>query len=172
MKSRHLEDHLCKYDGKSVSILSEARVACDRSPAYFEELVALCFDPRPLISAGATWILRAELEGGVVLSPASTSQLVKSLGRLQDWQAQLHICQGAGHLRLTLAQAECFVKWAKTLCDHPRPFLRAWSVSAIVHYGRRYDGVRGDAELVLKTAHEDPAASVRARARKLEKDWN
>lgn len=169
MSTGPLETHLQNYDGKAVSLLSEARVACRNSASYFDNLIALCIDSRATISDGATWILKAEFEDGAVLSPELTELLVASLDKLNSWQAMLHVCQGVAGFRFTSAQADRFVGWAKTLSDHSRPFLRGWSMNAIVVLGQEFAAVRDDAEAALLRAENDPAASVRARARQLRK---
>ena len=67
MNTGQLEQYLADYDGKAVSLLSEARAVCQTAPEYLEELVSLCVDPRPFVSDGATWLLKAELEDGLAL---------------------------------------------------------------------------------------------------------
>lgn len=164
-----LERQIQNFDGVAVSILSEARVACRSASSYFDDLVSLCFDPRPLVSNGATWILKAEIEEGARLAPGLVERVVDSLERLQSWQAKLHICQSVEGFQFTAAQADQVMLWAKSLSDHSRPFLRAWSLNARVILGIRYAKLRPALMLDLEAADADGAASVRARARKLRK---
>lgn len=167
-----LESELEKFDGVAVSILSEARVKCAGSPQYFDELVRLSFDPRETISAGATWIIKAELEEGADLKPNQIQEIASSVNIEMPWQSMLHLCQSIECIHLTEEQADRFFKWAHSLSDHTRPFLRAWSLHVLVYVAMNYDRYRKVAVLELKKAEEDKAASVRARVRKLQKLLN
>ncbi len=170
MTQNLLELHLREYDGQAISLLSEARMACKDRTGYLGDLVALCFDPSPTISDGATWILKAELEDGAEMSPELCEQVVASLGALEAWQAVLHICQAADGFPFSAPQAGGFIRWATTFSDHPRPFLRAWSMNSIVVLGRKFEEFRRGGERALAKAENDTAASVRARARRLRHD--
>lgn len=162
-----LDLHIQDFDGKNITVLAEARVACGSAPGYLEELVALCADPRASVADGATWILKAELEDGLALPQEMTARLVASLDGVQSWQARLHLCQSVEALDLSADQAETVIRWAQALSNHDRPFLRAWSLHVIVTLARRFDSHRAEAEAALAAAEADPAASVRARARRL-----
>jgi len=164
-----LERQLLNFDGSAVSFLSEARTACKNSPSYLDDLVVLCFDPRPAVSDGATWILKAELNDCMNLPPELTERIIHSLCSIQSWQAALHLCQLVEKLNLTSAQADCFIEWAQTYASHSRPFLRAWSLHARVILGNRFPEYSHEAELALQAAEGDGAASVSARARQLRK---
>ncbi|WP_114391282.1 hypothetical protein [Notoacmeibacter marinus] len=120
-----LERRLLEFDGKAVSILSEAQAACRDQPSYLNDLVDLCFDPRQPVSDSATWILKAELDDGTELPPAVTTQIAESLDEIRPWQAALRLCKSVDMLRLTPAQARRFLKWARLYESHSRPFLRA-----------------------------------------------
>lgn len=166
MRSK-LAAFLQDYDGTHVAVLQEARQACREDSGYLEALVALCFDAEPRVSDAATWILKADLEAGVALEPPLIDLMAASLGGLQAWPAQLHMCQCFEYLTCDLTQAERFFHWAETLTRHPRPFLRAWSLTVMVLVGREIEGFRGEAERALAAAQTDKAASVRARVRHL-----
>ena len=164
-----LERHLLEFDGVAVTILSEARAACRDAPGYSDDLIRLCCDPRAGIAAGATWILKAEADDGARFDATTITPLMTALGSLPSWQASLHVCQAAEALQLSPEQAGAFFDWAASLTDHARPFLRAWSLHAMVITALSFDSYRDAAEAALAAADDDPAASVRARARKLGK---
>lgn len=166
-----LEQHLLKFDGRAVSLLSETRIACSSLPGYLDDLAALCFDPRKYVSDGATWIIKAELDDGVKLPPDATECIVASLGRIQSWQAALHLCQSVEKLSLSPAQAKRFVDWAKTYANHSRPFVRAWSLHARVVLRHKVPEFGQEVRRDLQAAEVDKAASVRARVRQLRKTF-
>lgn len=164
-----LEDALLSADSNAVSDLIDVKHRCRVGAEYFSELVVLCFDARPNVSGGATWILKSELEDGAQLPDRLVDRIAYSLKKLSSWQAQLHICQSVEMFRLTDEQAKSFLMWAETLAEHPRPFLRAWSLNARVILGRDFEDYRDAAIGALDHADGDNAASVRARARQLRK---
>lgn len=162
-----LERYLEEYDGKAVSMLSEARAACAGVPGYLDDLVALCLDPRPGVADGATWILKAEVEEGVLLPSELINQIADSLNKIHSWQAKLHLCQVADKLPVNAVQANRFTVWAKKLANHPRSFLRAWGLHVTIVFGLKFKKQRRDLKRVLDVADHDQAACVRARARQL-----
>ncbi len=162
-----LEEHLQDYDGKAVTLLSQAQVACRDAPGYLDDLIGLCADTRALISDGATWILKAELEAGQELTEPQRARLVAALGQIDSWQAALHLLQSVEMLELLEEEAAAFLSWADGHAAHARPFLRAWSLHARVVLGLRFPDLDIDPEAALSAADADQAGSVRARARQL-----
>lgn len=169
MARDELEKAISVFDGKNISCLSEARVKLRNSPRFIENLISLCFDNRPNMSDGATWILKAELENGTCLSVKSLKNISLSLEKLSSWQAKLHMCQIVERLDLTSEQAGQFIQWAHSFSDHARPFLRAWALSVRYILGNKFAEYQHEVELALSEAQKDKAASVQARMRQLQK---
>jgi len=164
-----IEDHLEAFDGVAISVLSEARAAFRDTDGYLEDLFRLCGDPRANICVGATWMLKAEADAGGRFATELTDRLVQVLDLIPSWQAKLHICQAIDAFDLTEDQARTVFTWSASLADHEKPFLRAWSLHAAVRLGLKFEELRPASEAALESAHQDPAASVRARARNLRK---
>lgn len=169
MDMTSLERRLLEFDGKNTSCLSEVQTACGDDAGYLDDLIRLCFDSRPLISAGATWILKAELQAGTALQDRHRDDITQGLSEISSWQAALHLLQVVELLDLTAVEVGAFSAWARQYADHPRPFLRAWSLHAGVVLGHRFSQPGSDVQALLAQADRDPAASVRARARQLRK---
>lgn len=167
MGSGDLITALLEYDGKSISILSEARTKYRQNANFIEDLIALLTGPDSNLSDGASWILKMELEEGVPLSSDQTDLLMSSLNGIVSWQAILHILQLTSYLKLTDLQAKEMIEWAENFTQQKKPFLRAWSYHTIIIWGRQYPAFTRKAEKALEKALVDPAASVRARARQL-----
>lgn len=157
-----LEMALLAYDGATVSILSDARRAHGGSPNFLFDLVELCDHADPLVSDGATWILKADLAGGSRLGAALTARLVEALPGLPGWQGCLHVCQMVAKLDLTDGQRLVLCDWLRPLTEHDRPFLRAWATDAMCQLVDV-----DEADILLSRMAMDPAASVRARVRAL-----
>ena len=167
MAVNDLRGRLLEFDGAAVSVLSEARADCRGHDRFFEDLIALSADPCGSVADGATWILKAELEDGAELTPQLAEVLVSALDRLTSWQSVLHVFQIIDKVRLNEAQAGRVIQRAKSFTVDKRPFLRAWSMHAIVVLGRAFVQYQHEAETALKQGEADKAASVRARARQL-----
>ncbi len=160
-----LEEALKSFDGKATAILSEARATFGDEESLLSGLVPLAAHPESRISDGATWLIRDLLDDGVRLSPSRTEDLVGHFNAAKSWPAQLHLCQSIRHLDLPEHLATRCADWLKPLLQSDRPFLRTWSMDALQHLALRNTNLAGDAKTALDAAEQDPAASVRARAR-------
>ena len=161
-----LEAALKSYDGKATGILSEIRASFGGRPAFLAELVRLAAHDDAPVSDGATWLIKNLLEDGVRLTRSQTEDLVGRLKAMSSWQAQLHICQSVRYLEASAPLADACADWLTPLLQSDRPFLRAWSMDALHHLAVRSANLAGRAEAALDAAEQDPAASVRARARR------
>ena len=162
-----LLEALQEFDGKAVSILSEARARLGGSPDFLGELAALIASQEGSVSDGATWLIKNCAESGVIPGRPETAAIIARLDDVPSWQAALHLCQTAEFFAFTPDQARRFAEWAAQHLDHERPFLRAWSMSALQHAARQAPDVAPLAETALVAAESDGSASVRARARKI-----
>lgn len=101
--------------------------------------------------------------------PAGTSERIgRTLEQVEAWDAQLHLCQSARRLRIAPETTASWRVWLLPLLTHKRPFLRAWALDAFCHLAEIDEALAEDAERWRARMADDPAASVRARARKLE----
>lgn len=160
-----LEDALRRFDGKAVTILSEARAVFGDRRTFLTELVQLAGHEEPNVSDGATWLIKASLEDGIRLSSSQVEELFGRLDAVSSWPAQLHICQSIQHLEISVHQASAFADWLTPLLASDRPFLRAWSMDALQHLAKQNPTLAERAAAALNAAENDGAASVRARAR-------
>lgn len=166
--AENLREALTAYDGRSSAILSEISERYGGEKRFLSELIALAFDFEPAISEGATWILKAELEKGHVLSSQNVEQLTSRLSDVTAWQAQLHICQSIQYLVVPQELELQIELWLKSLLGAPRPFLRAWSVDALC---RLRGGSSPKTKILLDEMETDVAASVRARVCNLKREF-
>lgn len=160
-----LREALKSFDGKAISLLAEARAKFGDRPRFLSELVRLAADDEAQISSGATWLIKDHLDHGDGLTARQTEDLMGSLDAVTSWQAQLHICQSVRRLEMPPHLARACADWLTPLLCSDRPFLRAWSMDALQHLAGQSADLAARAEAALKAAEDDPAASVRARAR-------
>ncbi|MEO1198959.1 MAG: hypothetical protein AAFX39_06960 [Pseudomonadota bacterium] len=160
-----LEDTLRELDGTSTDPLSELGKTLGDQPAVLSGLIRLADHDAEPISDRATWLLLDLLRHDVRLTRTQTGDLVDRLAGITSWQAQLHICQSGAYLDVTAAEATIIADWLTPMLRSKRPFLRAWSMDALQHLAAHRSDMIERAEAALQAAEQDPAASVRARAR-------
>lgn len=165
-----LRDALRAFDGKAVSCLSEARVKYEDAPDYLAQLVALAAESEAEISAGATWMLKDHLENGGSLPSELVAPVLRNLTQTPSWSTALHLLQSVQYLDLGGVSDPGFSQAVVEYTGHERPFLRAWAVDALWRLSTAHSNLRPLAENALETAANDPAASVRARARQIAKE--
>ncbi len=162
-----LRGRLESFDGKAVGFLSAAQVAFRGDAGFLSEVVELCCDGSQHVSAGASWMLKDELERGAHLSGEDVAKLLGGLDGVVAWQAQLHLCQCLEYVELSERDALVVARWAHRFETAARPFLRAWSLHLRVILARRFAALAGDGAAARLRGEADEAASVRARMRRL-----
>lgn len=165
VRMKTLEEALGRYDGKATDVLAEIRATFGSQETLLSELVPLAAHKDAMISDGATWLIKALLGDGGRLTGSETEALLGRLDAITSWQAQLHICQSVGHLAVPTHLARTSADWFEALLKNNRPFLRAWSMDALQELASQDVEMAGRAAAALQAAEQDPAASVRARAR-------
>jgi len=166
-----LREDLSKFDGKATTFLGEAEAAHCGQEGYIDALIALLSERQGHLASGASWLIKSALERGYDLTAEQVEALIQSLPQLDDWSAQLHICQSLGSLG-ALGEISChaageLADWLTVLLDHERPFLRAWSLDALGALAKNHAEHAAGFNDALVVAISDEAASVRARARHL-----
>lgn len=163
----HLRIALSDFDGKATTLLGEAEAKFGSEPGYVSALIALSADHEGKLSAGATWLIKSALEQKRALSQGEVCALLDTLPDVTDWAAQLHLCQSVQFLSIPESHAASLAKWLDPLLSHERPFLRAWSLDALFRLAETHVQFGPEFDAALDQASDDPAASVRARARNL-----
>lgn len=161
---------IAEFDGKSPSMLSEAEVRLSGHQGYLDVLIALSANDTDSVSSGATWLLKSASEKGTRPSPKQADKLIENAHRISDWSAQLHICQTLHAIPISTLSLPTLLNWLRPLVKHKRPFLRAWAISAFCDLAAVQSELFDEAKTYLAEAKKDPAASVRARARKIKLD--
>jgi hypothetical protein len=164
---RTLSTLLSEYDGKATTYLGEAEAQCSQQEGYLDALIELLAMREGHVANGASWLIRSALEQELELAEGQVRALIAQLSSIEDWAAQLHICQLVRHLTIPASDAGTLAGWLSKLLEHKRPFLRAWSLDALGALATQHAEYSAIFNTALKVAHEDDAASVRARTRQL-----
>lgn len=163
-----LVEQLRAFDGRATTILTEIEAREAGRPGFVDGLIALVDADSESVSSGATWLIKAHLEKGRCLTSVQVSALTARVLGTTVWSAQLHVCQSVQWLDIEPeGEAAALAAWLTPLLDHKKPFLRAWSVDALVRLAGQHSMLAGQAEAAIKRARKDAAASVRARIRNL-----
>lgn len=166
-------DIMCKLllelDGNAAKSLTQIADDYSSQENYVGSLVSNVGIATESVCDGATWLILNHLKKGYTLSQKESKALLASVPLVESWPAQLHICQSIRLLKFNLPEAETMALWLQRLLQHKRPFLRAWSLDAMLALSEQHDSLKTQAKLALERATKDRAASVRARARILGK---
>lgn len=162
-----LRSRLTAFDGKAVSILSEIAVSFEKTPDLMRGLITLTGDSDPMIQRGASWIVLDRMKAGIPLSQPNWRKLTEMLDKITDWMAVLHVLQSLEQQDPPKNCAPPLARFSARYLDHPRAFLRAWAMSAIHTLSTQDQTLTIQAKRAVAAGLEDPGASVRARARKL-----
>ena len=158
---------LAAYDGKSVGHLTAVKGRFRHEPEYATTLIQLFDSGDTLVQDAATWLFKAFVEEQG--SPLNLSEdFARTTRGVSSWPAQLHICQTIPSLSFACKDAELLADWLEPLLHHSRPFIRAWSVSALVSLAAHHPQLEVQANRAIKQAAGDASASVRARVRQLQ----
>lgn len=156
------------YDGKHTAELERIRDELPVSPSVMVEAITLATHDQSAIAAGASWLWRAWLEGGAPCGARLLGRLAMLLPRIVDHWAQLHVCQAMRSLEVPAAQAVAFAKFFDACCRSRRPLLRAWGMDALHRLALVHLDLEPLARQALERGADDPAASVRARLRRIQ----
>lgn len=162
-----LRERLGAYDGRATTILGEAEAALSHEAGYLDALITLVAQQEGHFANGASWLLKSALEGGAKPSTKQTKALIDNALIIQNWVAQLHICQLIRHMEVPEIKAAQLCEWLSHLLVHRRPFVRAWSLDALSALAGQHADYADVFNAALEEARGDDAASVRARARRL-----
>lgn len=116
---------------------------------------------------GATWLLLEALKSGSRFNAPTQAACLDAMTQLKRWESKLHMARAVEFLALSDAQAESVSEILRSWASDSAAFLRAWSVTALVQLAKRHPALETAADAALARAKNDPAASVRARLRRL-----
>lgn len=162
-----IRSELARFDGRSVSVLEG--ILRDHDPpgtALIDAVLDAMRDDETLVQAGASWLLRETLARGCVLDDAQLDRLAGALEHTHDGFGRLHLCQALRHLRVPERHAEPFAVFLRECFSSGNTFLRAWAPDGLFRLAEQHERFLGEATAAVEAALSDPAASVRARARR------
>ena len=162
-----IERTLAAYNGKETATLEALLGEGVVDDAAIEHLV----DRIPAYDAnaevGATWLLLEALKNGARLNGRTQTAYLEAMSHLKRSESKLHMARAIEFLSLSDEEARTIAEQLQFWTVDKAAFLRAWSVTALVHLGQSHPALKTAADAVLEQEKNDPAASVRARLRQL-----
>ena len=155
------------YAVGGVEGLRRAVAALEPSPDLLSALVTAHADPDAAVAA--SWVLRHWLEGGTSLGSRRTAALVARLGDLGHADARLHVCQSIAHYDVPDRSSDSLADFLREAAGDEHKLVRAWAIDGFVRLAAQHPRFTEEAELWLERGREDPAASVRARVRNIDR---
>ena len=162
-----LQAALATFTGNEVSLLSEVKARFRSQPDFETSITALAASDDPMMSRAAMWVILECVREGTLLVHRISAALHPHLQALADWQAVLCLLQAFDQLSQPIDHAESYADFAEANLSHQRPFLRAWSMNTLCRLARFHPELAARAQRTHQNAINDPAASVRARARNI-----
>ena len=170
MGSRSLALALSAVDPRDTDALEAVAGRFSETDGYLDTLIEHA-DADESESIAATWLIKRNADAGGMLSAPQTSELVSRLDGVSAWESRLHLCQSVGSFECGRSDAASLVRWLTPMLGHERPFLRAWSLDGLCRVASDHKRYRHKACEATDDAGDDAKASVRARVRRLHKEF-
>jgi hypothetical protein len=163
----NLFSDIATWDKKSVGVIIGIYNRYSAEPEFVEQIVSLTANEK--LQSGSTWLLKHYLERHKQpIARHLVEAIYLHLDKLGEWEAKLHVLQCIEYLpvpEIYKKKTELFV--LENIDDEVK-FVRAWAYSGYYRLAEQYPDLRQRVETLLTDALEnDPAASVKARIRKL-----
>jgi len=162
-----IAQELADYDGKHVETLQELFHAYEPKAAVMRQCIRLSTSERWQSALGATWLMYHWLKNGASLTKKLIAEQAALLPDVTNKWAQMHITRCVPLIEIQQDQAAAFAQFLEGCCGNKMPFLRAWAMDSLYRLALRHDECMPLARARMEAAQDDPAASVRARLRRI-----
>jgi len=162
-----METEIKSWDGKSkADILAIYKEYCG-DKGFVRKLIQLV--QKSECQQGATWLLKAYIDSGGVLSQSDSSILLSSLKDIKHWQAKLHFLQFLYAVKIPGNYKTAVEYFVRSLITDDNKFVRAWAYNGFYLLAKAYPEYRDEASQFFEMAMRDEAPSVKARIRAIVK---
>ncbi|MEM7032785.1 MAG: hypothetical protein AAF629_24765 [Chloroflexota bacterium] len=165
----NLADALNDFDGKHTDTLEALAQHLTPDDAVIEQLCQLTDDGEVKIQTATTWLLKRFQELGAVFSEGQAVKLTRLLGRVNHWEARLHLLQMLPKLTISANQTDLLHQNLKTFLSDDNKMVRAWSYNGLAVLADQHVEFQPEVSAILTAVSPDEAASVRARIRNIHK---
>ncbi len=161
-----LRDDIMDWNGKSAAAITRVYESHAITRGFLGRLVALAREPG--CEVGATWLVKHHIEAGAAMNPNQADKWYALAPELSAWEAKLHLLQCMPAVPVPSGHERRIERWLSACLTSEQKFVRAWALSGYADLACAHPKYRDQAMDMLEDAREnDPAASVRARARQV-----
>lgn len=160
-----LEIKILSCDGKSAHTMADIFKVHHHDINFIDILVKLLEVPESQICV--TWLLKAYVENGQVISARHSSVIIEQLNTLSDWEAKLHILQCMPDLIIQESNKSTVEQFLRSTLKDKNKFLRAWSYNGFFVLARQFPEYEKETRQLFDLARQNEAASVKARIRSI-----
>ena len=124
-----------------------------------------------LYQTASTWIVKAALEKGGQIPQSVIDELIVAISSFEHWEPKLHFLQCIQFLDVLQGDAEVIRTYCEACEEDKKTLVRVWALDAYLRLSFGEDALLDVVAHKLEAALNDKAASMRARARNLIKEF-
>lgn len=167
MKMDHeLHEVLKRWDGKRVAYLQNQYTTQVADPAFFNNLVIICFDD-PNCENATTWLLKYHVDSGNKLPQTSVDDLLANCTKLTHWEAKLHILQMLPSLEVSFGSMASVENFVRICLKESNKFVRAWAYNGMYELKKYMPELQPEVLFLCQKAMETESPAVKARVNKV-----
>jgi len=152
-----------------VARLAEILRKYESAPDTGRQLAEAVASGSPTLERAGAWLLRRWAARTPGVAATDWAVVLDALPGVRRWEARLLLCQLlAERPGLADGDRDAVAAFVRAGVGDRNPFLRAWAITALHAIAVRHPELRAEARRRVAAGRRDPAASVRARMRRLE----
>ncbi len=155
------------FDGRNMTELRSCARTLEFSDADIDVLLELSESTTSRVGSGATWLLKALIEGGRPISSKQLGRWAEAARGYVCWQSALHFCQVVRLLRVDKEELLLVSSQLVSFLNHERPLVGVWALDGLVHLSDAYRELVPQAIAALEEMKLVSKPSVQARIRNL-----
>ncbi|WP_143155888.1 hypothetical protein [Cyclobacterium lianum] len=166
MDQSTLKEVYLKWDGTHIGHLKTLYQESIDDASFIPHTIALLTAGKGVEVPGS-WVVKHHVEQGNLLNTTQVDQLVRCLGALHYWQAQLHLLQIIPMISLTEEQAEHLEPVVRNHLSSDRAFVKASAFAAYFEIVKFFPGLKNEFRLLSEDSLEKVSASVKVKIRRI-----
>lgn len=166
MDKSTLKEAYLNWDGTHIGYLKTLYQESIDDASFIPHTIAL-LEADQRVEVPGSWVVKHHVEHGNSLNPIEVDQLVRCLGALHYWQAQLHLLQIIPMISLTEEQAERLEPVVRKYLSSDRAFVKASAFAAYFEIVKRFPELKNEFRLLCEDSLERVSASVKVKIRRI-----
>jgi len=158
------------FDGKHVDQLKSA-VSSGIDEAEWGDVASFFDHDEVRYQTASTWLVKAALEKAQAVPSLVIGKLLQSAKDFADWEAKLHFLQSIQYFDASAGERQQFLQIVQSLEGDKKVLVNVWALDAFVRLAAQDPALTKDCAVKLDVALNHKAASMRARARNLLKEF-